>query len=181
MTMYDGAAKQSRIAEMTNALKLEKHPEGGWFAEVYTAPVSFAEAGEQRALAGSIYYLLDGTDISAFHQIDCDELWYYHEGSGMRLYVLKRDNTLAQYLLGKNLSKGERPMVRIEAGEIFAAENLEQDGYTLISCVTAPKFRYEGWRLVRQEELLARCPEARTLKRLKKFLQNAEFNGINDI
>ena len=46
MTMYDGAAKQSRIAEMTNALKLEKHPEGGWFAEVYTAPVSFAEAGK---------------------------------------------------------------------------------------------------------------------------------------
>ena len=166
MTMYDGAAKQSRIAEMADALKLEKHPEGGCFAEVYTAPVSFAEAGEQRPLAGSIYYLLDGTDISAFHQIDCDELWYYHEGSGMRLYVLKRDNTLAQYLLGKNLSKGERPMIRIEAGEIFAAENLEQDGYTLISCVTAQKFRYEGWRLVWQEELLARCPEeAHTLKR----------------
>ena len=104
MTMYDGTVKQSRIAEMANALKLEKHPEGGWFAEVYTAPVLFAEAGEQRALAGSIYYLLDGTDISAFHQIDCDELWYYHEGTGMRLYVLKKDGRLVQHLLGRLFS-----------------------------------------------------------------------------
>ena len=166
MTMYDGTAKQSRIAEMTNALKLEKHPEGGCFAEVYTAPVSFAEAGKQRALAGSIYYLLDGTDISAFHQIDCDELWYYHEGTGMRLYVLKKDGRLVQHRLGSRLSQGALPMVRLEAGDIFAAENLDQDGYTLISCMTAPKFRYEGWRLVSQDELLALCPEAGALKRL---------------
>ena len=91
------AAAEQRIAEIVRELKLEKHPEGGWFAEVYTAPVSFAEGSGQRALAGSIYYLLGGADISAFHEIDCDELWYYHEGTGMRLYVLKQDGTMAQY------------------------------------------------------------------------------------
>ena len=160
---HETSAVDSRIEEIVRGLNLERHPEGGWFAEVYTAPVSFAEAGRERALAGSIYYLLGGADISAFHQIDCDELWYYHEGIGMRLYVLKKDGTMVQYLLGKRLGQGEVPMVRIEAGEIFAAENLEQDSYTLISCVTAPKFRYEGWRLVRQDEFLTRCPEAREL------------------
>ena len=72
---------------------------------------------------------------------------------------------MVQYLLGKQLSQGERPMVRIRAGEIFAAENLEQDSYTLISCATAPKFRYEGWRLVQLEELLPRCPEIQAWKR----------------
>ena len=46
----------------------------------------------------------------------------YHEGTGMRLYVLKQDGTMAQYLLGKQLSQGERPMVRIKAGEIFAVK-----------------------------------------------------------
>ncbi len=154
-----------RITELVRALHMERHPEGGWFAETYTAPVSFAEGEKQRALAGSIYYLLEGKDISAFHQIDCDELWYYHEGTGMRLYVLKQDGTMAQYRLGNQLSQGELPMVRIAAGEIFAAENLEQDGYTLISCVTAPKFRYEGWRLVQRDELLARCPAAQEWER----------------
>ena len=58
----------------------------------------------QRALAGSIYYLLGGADISAFHEIDCDELWYYHEGTGMRLYVLKKDGRLVQHLLGRLFS-----------------------------------------------------------------------------
>ena len=160
------AAAEQRIAEIVRELKLEKHPEGGWFAEVYTAPVSFAEGSGQRALAGSIYYLLGGADISAFHEIDCDELWYYHEGTGMRLYVLKKDGSLVQHLLGSRLSQGALPMVRLEAGDIFAAENLDQDGYTLISCMTAPKFRYEGWRLVSRDELLALCPEASALKQL---------------
>ena len=117
-------------------------------------------------MAGSIYYLLGRADISAFHEIDCDELWYYHEGTGMRLYVLKKDGSLVQHLLGRWLSQGALPMVRLEAGDIFAAENLEQDGYTLISCMTAPKFRYEGWRLVSRDELLALCPEASALKQL---------------
>ena len=133
---------------------------------MYTAPVSFAEGSGKRALAGSIYYLLGGADISAFHEIDCDELWYYHEGTGMRLYVLKKDGSLVQHLLGSRLSQGALPMVRLEAGDIFAAENLDQDGYTLISCMTAPKFRYEGWRLVSRDELLALCPEASALKQL---------------
>ena len=167
MTAENGtAAAEQRIAEIVRELKLEKHPEGGWFAEVYTAPVSFAEGSGQRALAGSIYYLLGGADISAFHEIDCDELWYYHEGTGMRLYVLKKDGRLVQHRLGSRLSQGALPMVRLEAGDIFAAENLDQDGYTLISCMTAPKFRYEGWRLVSRDELLALCPEASALKQL---------------
>lgn len=101
--------RRPRIKEIVQELKMEGHPEGGWFSEVYTAPVSFTDAGEQRALAGSIYYLLDGPAISAFHQIDCEELWYYHEGTGMRLYVLKQDGTMVQYLLGKQLSQASGP------------------------------------------------------------------------
>ena len=43
MTAKNGTAAEKRVAEIVRELKLEKHPEGGWFAEVYTAPVSFAE------------------------------------------------------------------------------------------------------------------------------------------
>ena len=58
---------------LKKAYHLEKHVEGGSFAEVYTAP--FEKDG--RALAGSIYFLLDSGEISHFHVIDCDEIWYY--------------------------------------------------------------------------------------------------------
>lgn len=70
--------KEKRSAALIRAYALERHPEGGWFSEVFTA----AEGGE-RKLAGSIYFLLDRDDISHFHQIDCEELWYFHEGCGL--------------------------------------------------------------------------------------------------
>ena len=38
---HETSAVDSRIAEIVRGLNLVRHPEGGWFAEVYTAPVSF--------------------------------------------------------------------------------------------------------------------------------------------
>ena len=38
--------RRPRIKEIVQELKMEGHPEGGWFSEVYTAPVSFTDAGE---------------------------------------------------------------------------------------------------------------------------------------
>ena len=49
----------NRSEQLKAAYRLEKHPEGGWFAEVYTAPFQ----AEGRPLAGSIYFLLDGDEI----------------------------------------------------------------------------------------------------------------------
>ncbi len=135
--------------------KLEAHPEGGWFAEVYTAP--FEKDG--RALAGSIYFLLDAGEVSQFHQIDCEELWFYHEGCGVRITVLHDGKTEA-YTLGPDCEHGQRAMIAVPKDAIFSAENLTPDGFTFVSCVTAPKFRYEGFRLVGSEELREKYPEA---------------------
>ena len=41
---------KTRTEQLKEIYRLEAHPEGGWFAEVYTAP--FEKEG--RALAGSI-------------------------------------------------------------------------------------------------------------------------------
>ena len=54
-------------------------------------------------------------------------------------------------------------MVIIPTGKIFAAENLDPGKYTLISCVTTPKCKYQGWRLVGQAELLKRSPQQQAL------------------
>lgn len=133
---------------------LQKHVEGGDFSEVYTAP--FEKDG--RPMAGSIYFLLDAGEISHFHAIDCDEIWYYHEGCGMRITVLTegRRETL---LLGKDVEKGERAMAVIPKGGVFAAENLESDGYTFVSCATTPQFRYSGFKLLDSRAIRELCPE----------------------
>lgn len=140
-----------RSEALIRAYKLEKHPEGGWFSEVFTA----AE-GQSRRLSGSIYFLLDGEDISHFHQIDCEELWYFHEGCGLRMHILESDGRYRVETLGNAFERGQVPMVAVGKGAIFAAENLSSEGYTFISCMTTPKFRYEGFRLVTRGELADR-------------------------
>jgi predicted cupin superfamily sugar epimerase len=143
------AIKMSKRKEfLKNKYSLERHPEGGWFAEVYTSPFDH----ENRALMGSIYFLLEGADISHFHQIDCDEIWYYHEGCGMKITVLTEAGK-QEILLGPDPAAGERAAAVIPKGAAFAAENLSDDGFTFVSCVTTPAFEYEGFRLLNAAEI----------------------------
>ena len=143
-----------RSEDLKEKYHLEKHPEGGWFSEVYTAP--FKEEG--RALAGSIYFLLDKDDISHFHRIDCDEVWYYHEGCGIKVTMIY-EGKMSELLLGSGFSPEENMMVILPKGSIFAAENLYKKVYTFMSCMTAPKFSYEGFSLLTKKEVRELCPD----------------------
>lgn len=143
----------ARVQQLKDSYRLEAHPEGGWFAEVYTAP--FETDG--RPLAGSIYFLLDAGERSQLHQIDCEEIWYWHEGCALRITVLQKGSR-EDYLLGPDCESGQRAMVCIPKDAIFSAEKLDPDGYAFVSCVTTPKFRYEGFRLVPDSELRELLP-----------------------
>ena len=144
----------SRIDELKSHYKLDKHPEGGWFSECYTSKGEH----EGRSFAGSIYFLLEADEVSHFHQIDCEEIWYFHEGCGMKITVIT-DDGMEEYILGNNVQEDENAMVVIPEGAIFAATNLDKDSYTFVSCVTAPKFMYEGFRLIGKTELKELHPE----------------------
>ena len=136
----------NRTEELKSKYNLERHPEGGWFSEVYTSPYDL----EARAFMGSIYFLLEGEDISHFHQIDCDEIWYHHEGCALRITMLI-DGKCEESIIGSG--SGQTAMAVIPKGSIFAAENLDKDGYCFMSCATTPKFSYDGFRLVDDAEI----------------------------
>ncbi len=146
----------TRAAQLREAYGLEAHPEGGAFTEVYTAEFKREDG---RPLSGSIYFLLEGNEVSHFHQIDCDELWYYHEGCGMKIEMLHPDGSHTCAYLGSDLSKGQKMMAEVPAGTVFAAENLDPQSYTFISCMTAPQFTYQTFRLVGKQEILTKWPE----------------------
>ncbi len=143
-----------RVEELKNFYSLEKHVEGGYFSEVYTSP--FAQ--NDRATAGSIYFMLVKDDISHFHKIDCDEIWYYHEGGGLRITLIN-NGEVEEVLLGKDLKKNQKFMVVVPANTIFAAENIDKKSYTFISCATTPKFKYEYFQLVTKAELKSLYPQ----------------------
>lgn len=150
VTIFSSAAADNDevVQRLKTTYNLEQHSEGGWFAEIYTAPF---RQKKHRATAGSIYFLLDKEDVSHFHQLDCDEIWFYHAGCGMKITVLN-DGQIEEHLLGVD-AENFRAMVVIPAGAIFAAENIDKTSYTFISCVTTPRFTYKGFRLVTKAEL----------------------------
>ncbi len=141
---------KDRSSQLKEKYNLEPHPEGGWFTECYTAP--FPKEG--RPLMGSIYFLLEGDDISHFHQIDCDEIWYHHEGCGLKIIMII-DGKISEVVIGPE--ENQMAMAVIPKGAIFAAENLDKDSYCFMSCATTPKFIYEGFRLVEEEEIRELC------------------------
>ncbi len=146
--------RDRQVQRLKTAYGLQRHLEGGWFAPGYTS----AARREDRPVAGSIYFLLDRTDQSHFHQLDCDEIWYYHAGCGLKIYVIF-EGRLRICRLGIRAEREEQPMAAIPAGAIFAAENLDREGYTFISCATAPQFVYQGFRLIPRQELKTSCPD----------------------
>lgn len=141
--------------ELIDAYNLKKNVEGGYFAEIYSSRFFYERSKDSRMTAGSIYFLLDKKDISHFHQIDCDEIWYYHAGCGMKIIALW-DGQIKEFLLG--IDAGQVPMVVIPAKTIFAAENLDKKSFTFISCMTTPQFDCRGFRLVSRSELEKEYP-----------------------
>ena len=146
----------NRAEALKQAYALLPHPEGGSFSEVYTAPFARADG---RSLCGSIYFLLEGEEISHLHRIDCDEIWYYHEGCGLQLTVIAPDGAVSRQALGPDVEAGQRAMLAVPAGAAFASENIDKAGYSFVSCATAPRFTYEGFRLLSAKELRSLCPD----------------------
>lgn len=148
----------ARVQEIMQKFRLSGNPRSGAYSWVYTSPTWTAEA-ISRPAAGSSYFLLAGSENLRFQSFDCDEIWYFHEGCGMRLTVLGADGTLRTFELG--VGGAAMPMVLIPKGQIFAAENVDSAGYSFISCMTIPALETAGIRVWQREELLARYPQAK--------------------
>jgi uncharacterized protein len=82
-------------------LGLQRHPEGGWYAETWRDESSSA-----------IWFLLESTDHSDWHRvIGSAEVWLHHIGDPLRLDIVVPGNPLTSFVLGSDLSTGQRPQV----------------------------------------------------------------------
>ena len=160
-----------RADQLKNKYCLERHPEGGWFSESYTAPFEC----DERSLMGSIYFLLEKDEISHFHQIDCDEIWYHHEGCGLKITMII-DGKVTEKIIGPE--DDQLAMAVIPKGAIFAAENVDKGSFCFMSCATSPKFTYDGFRLVDDEEIRNTSPLA--FERLRHLAFTKKEIGESD-
>jgi len=145
-------------------LGLQKHPEGGFFREVYRSDESVAKASlpsrfpDKRSFSTAIYYLLNQADISTFHRIQQDEIWHFYEGSPVTVYTLA-SKRMTVFRLGDQPDKGQLPMLVIPRGTIFAAELENKKSYALMGCTVSPGFEFEDFELLERSELAQQFPE----------------------
>ena len=145
-------------------LGLNPHPEGGYYKSTYDSDSIFSdsdivEIGKRRKLFTSIYFLLRSEDISHFHRLKSDELWYYHGGSSLTVHVIDESGLYHELKLGLNIEKGEEPQVLVPKNSIFGSSVMEQGTFSLVGCMVSPGFEFEDFELFDQEELLKEYPQ----------------------
>jgi uncharacterized protein len=150
-------------------LKLAPHPEGGYFKEVYrSGEIISKESLPQRyegsrSVSTSIYFLLDGDNISAFHKLKSDEIWHHYDGDAVRIFILSETGELNEKILGKDILNNQSLQVTITRNNWFAAELLNKKSFALFGCTVAPGFAFEDFQLAGKEEMLNRFPEHKTI------------------
>jgi predicted cupin superfamily sugar epimerase len=145
-------------------LQLLSHPEGGFYRETYRAKENILICGlplrfsAPRSFSTAIYFLLRSQDKSLFHRIKSDELWHFHYGSVLHIYVLTQEG-LTVFKLGDDLEKGESLQAIIPANCWFGAKVVSPNTYTLSSCTVAPGFDFKDFELADRTTLLKEFPQ----------------------
>lgn len=156
---------EKRIQELVEILKLKAHPEGGFYSETFRSAKEVVHSnGEKRQLATSIYFLLRSQDVSHFHRIQSDELWFWHEGSPLSVHLLgEKGHEILP--LGPVSENGAKPQHLVPSKTIFGSTVDQSDSYALVSCVVAPGFDFRDFELFTADDLLPLYPKAEEIIR----------------
>ncbi len=143
------------ITKIVEKLNLIPHPEGGFYSETYRSEISIP--GIDRQLMTSIYFLLTADNVSKFHRIKSDELWFFHSGSPLIVHTLdKKGHT--QTIIGNDISNNENPQFLVKKDTIFGSSISSSNNYSLVSCVVSPGFDFKDFELFSYAELIELYP-----------------------
>ncbi|KAL2118878.1 hypothetical protein VTJ04DRAFT_5837 [Mycothermus thermophilus] len=156
LTSLDTVTAQQIIDE----LKLEPHPEGGHFVEVFRDQ----PAAGGRGAVTTIYFLLQAGEVSRWHRVDAVEIWHWYAGAPLQLWITERldgDDQPVEYLLAPNVLTGARPQAIVPAHAWQSARSLGD--WTLVGCTVSPAFEYRGFELADDAEVAGvGCPPRKT-------------------
>ena len=141
--------------DLIEKLELLPHPEGGFYKETYRSDQSVGERSVQTA----IYFLITSQNISRFHRIKSDEIWFYHAGSPLSVHTLTKEQVHQVQKVGLDLSKGEVPQFLVPKNTIFGSSLDEENAFSLVSCTVAPGFDFADFELFTAEQLIPEFPE----------------------
>jgi predicted cupin superfamily sugar epimerase len=146
-------------------LNLVKHPEGGYYREVYRSEEFVHKKNlpdrysSYRSFSTSIYFLLEKDDFSAFHRLKSDELWHFYEGSAIHLVIIFPGGEFREIVMGRDAKANEVFQAVIPKGCWFAAYGGGEGSFSLAGCTVAPGFDFEDLELGTREGLIKLFPQ----------------------
>ncbi len=145
-------------------LQLKKHPEGGYYSEVYRSLEEISRSalperfGGNRSFSTSIYYLLEGNDFSAFHCILSDETWHFYAGSPLKLYIIDTEGELITVYISNEIKPNHYLQYTVPFECWFAAELEDKSKYALLGCTVSPGFDFRDFHLGEKAQLHLKYP-----------------------
>lgn len=150
--------RRMNAEDLKRTLKLEPHPEGGFYRQTYISEERIGLARGARALGTAIYYLLEPGTFSEMHSIDSDELFHFYLGDPVEMLQLKPDGSSALFTLGQDLEAGQHVQLLVPAG-VWQGTRLAEGGkMALLGCTVAPGFDFADYRSGSYAELAEKWP-----------------------
>ncbi len=136
-----------RAKELISELRLETHPEGGYFREVFRSSSQVQPLDERSARSAltTIYFLLIRGQHSRWHRVTSDEAWHFYEGDPLELYWIGRGDEVHEEVLGAAASDGNSVCV-VPAGCWQAAK--PRGDFSLVGCTVGPGFDFQDFEMI---------------------------------
>lgn len=121
---------------------LLRHPEGGWYRQTWQADA----APGVRPAGTSILFLLKAGECSHWHKVDAAEIWHFHAGEPLSLWISPDDvGPATRHVLGSDFPEGQTPQAIVPE---FHWQRAETTGsWSLVGCTVSPGFTFEGFTL----------------------------------
>lgn len=187
-------------SEIVAKLKLNPHPEGGFFSETFrdtsiVLPLCQLPPDYKvdRPVSTAIYFLVPSGNVSRLHRIPCAETWHFYLGEPLTIVELNEvDGIVKLTNLGPNfIGKDQQPQYTVPPNVWFGAFptkdfSISPDGalikaaprdsethYSLVGCTCAPAFQFQDFELAKRSELIKHCPNIEPLITLLTFPEEA--------
>jgi predicted cupin superfamily sugar epimerase len=140
-----------RARTLIQELRLEPHPEGGYYREIYRSPTRIQtqdDRGSRDALT-TIYFLLTGGQVSRWHRVRSDEVWHLYEGGPLQLLLADAHLAQTHSVTLTQASKDRGPVHTVPAGWWQAARC--DVAFALVGCTVAPGFEFADFSFMRDD------------------------------
>ncbi|PRQ47042.1 putative rmlC-like jelly roll protein [Rosa chinensis] len=176
--------------QIVEKLKLNPHPEGGFFSETFRDTSILLPLCQlppdykvDRPVSTAIYFLLPTGDVSRLHRIPCAETWHFYLGEPLTVMELNEEDgkvkltniganfigedQVPQYTVPPNVWFGAFPTkdfnISPDGGVTKAAPRDSETHYSLVGCTCAPAFQFQDFELAKRSELIKHFPDREPL------------------